>query len=394
MSANSFHNYHMNIPMKLYIILGMLVVLACSKQKGPGNDQTKSPGLPGTETEPIDSAKYVALFYFSGWGDTMYEEQTLSPSGDVWIIGGQTPANSPYAGSNFWGKPLWAATHGDKTIKNNYRFYFNNDSNQPNDSLLYWHADLISSAGVDFIVLDFTNGARDNGNGGPSYLSGTKALLNSWKKRRAQNLPTPKVCFFINNEETLTSVENNFLSKYPEDMFFNYLGKKLLLVSQPLPLNSHSGQPAVPTNGKYINYTARHCWGLDNTGSYWQFKVNSDSPPPPFQYNGIAEQMCAPVSTQATYLTTDGIHPEAGAQGRQNGAYFKKYMAAAKSAKVKFVLIHSWNEWGAQNLGTQDKPRFVDQWNAEYSSDIEPAAGELGDTYYQLMKAEIKKFRN
>lgn len=113
-----------------------------------------------------------------------------------------------------------------------------------------------------------------------------------------------------------------------------------------------------------------------------------------FQYKGKAEQMCAPVATQASYQTQDGINPVAGAVGRQDGPYFKKYMQAAKAAKVKFVFIHSWNEWHALNLGpSQSAPYYVDQWNTEYSSDIEPMYGGHQDRYYQLMKDEIAKFR-
>lgn len=371
----------------------LLVMISCKKKD---IIITPAPIIPTTPVDASsDTNRYVALFYFSGFGETLYAPQALSGSGDAWIQNAQTPAYSPPSFVCFWGKPKWAATHGDGTLKNNYRFYYNNDPSQTNDSLLDYHAQLIVDAGVDLIVLDFTNGANDFPNG-PTYVSATTALLNRWQKRLQLGMPVPKISFFVRNENALTVVENRYFSKYNKDLFFNYLGKKLLLVAKP---NDNLGegdaaQPAVPVSGKYANYTARHCWGLMTNSSCWQFKVNADVPPPPFQYKGKAEQMCAPVATQASYQTQDGINPVAGAIGRQGGAYFKKYMQAAKAAKVKFVFIHSWNEWHALNLGpSQATPYYVDQWNTEYSSDIEPMDGGHQDRYYQLMKDEIAKFR-
>ncbi|WP_162550149.1 carbohydrate-binding protein [Hymenobacter nivis] len=309
---------------------------------------------------------------------------------------GQTPAYGPNGGTpHFWGKPLWATTHGDGTLKNNYLFYFNGDPRQANNDLLDYHADLISQVGVDFIILDFTNGAQDFTNSGPSYVSATKALCQRWQERLNAGLPTPRIVFFAQNEATLATIRDTYFKVYRSDLFYEYLGKKLVLVAKPLDNlgQSDKGQPAVPTAGIFADYTTRHCWGLDNSGSCWQFKVNSSTPPPPFYYNGQPEEMCAPVATQASYMTTDGINPTPGAVGRQNGAYFTKYMDAAQKAGVKFVFIHSWNEWSAGNWSKTSLPTFVDQWLTEYSSDIEPMAGGHGALYYDLMKQKITDFK-
>jgi len=341
-----------------------------------------------------DNKHYVAVFYFANYGSSQYAQGALAPTGDAWIVNGQTPAFSPYGLPNFWGKPLFAATHGDGTIKNNYRFYFNDDPAQTNDSLLDWHARLLSDADVDLIVLDFTNGAGDFPNG-PSYLSATTALCNRWRALRRKGVKTPQIAFFVRNATALSIVEDRFFNQYDASLFFHYLGKKLVLVARPNDNleNYDPAQPAVPTAGIFANYTARHCWGNMTSGTCWQFKVNSNPPPSPFMYNGQPEQLCAPVADQLSYMTTDGINVTQGAQGRQNGDYFSMYMNAAATNKVKFVFIHSWNEWNAGNWGTQDKPYFVDLWNQEYSADIEPMYGGHGDQYYQLMKSEIAKFR-
>lgn len=369
-----------------------IAMMYCGKKTSPTTTVIDPPKPPVKEV--VDSNKYVALFYFANWGESMYTPDCLSPSGDAWIMQGQTPAYSPYGISNFWGKPNWAATHGDGTIKNNYRFYYDHDPTKTNDSLLDYHADLITQAGVDFIVLDFTNGAADFSNG-PSYISATKALCNRYTQRLAQGKSVPKIAFFVHNEPTLQDVENTFFKVYDSTLFFNFLGKKLVLVADPDNTGDpgNVSQPPIPTKGLFGKYTTRHCWALNNDGNCWQFKENAETPPPAFYYKGKPEQMSAAISCGGT---SDGVNLLPGSQGRQNGEFFKKYVDAAIKTKVQFLFVHSWNEWSAGNwskTNTQVQPLFIDQWLTEYSSDIEPMYGGHGDKYYTLMKEQIALFR-
>lgn len=327
-----------------------------------------------TGNSTLMAQKYVGIFY-SCWAN----ECLNTTYGDDVYITGTTPY-SPYPQWNWWGKPLYAATHGDGTIKNNYKMYFDTPEN-PNNGLIDWHAELLYDAGVDFITLDLTNGTQTK------IVDGAKAICKRYEERYNQGLNSPKIVFWVQDSVCLQKVETEIFNIYQDDIFFEYLGKKLVNVA------GGNVQPAIPDEGIFSKYTCRRMWGLDISGKFWQFKVNSETPPPPFYYNGEPEQMCAPVATQATYMTTDGVNPAPGAVGRQNGAYFVKYMDAAIAKDVKFVFIHSWNEWTAQNLGTNLIPTFVDQWTPEYSSDIEPVYGEHGWQYYDLMREKIAEFK-
>ncbi|MES2732843.1 MAG: carbohydrate-binding protein [Bacteroidota bacterium] len=340
--------------------------------------------------------KYAALFYFPIFGNSFYHPVNISPSGDSWIMNGQTPPFSDtHFTPNFWGKPYWAATHGDGTIKNNYIMYRGTPAT-PNNELLDWHADLIAQAGVDFIVFDNTNGTLDYTPTGPEYVSCMQAVCNRWQWRMQQGLPTPKIVFFVMDEVNLGRVEDLFFSKYSPDLFFNYLGKKLLLVADPVGNDSDRGRTdidPVPKHGKFINYTSRHCWALNNQGAFWNFKTNAVEPPPPFMYEEQPEQVCAPVSVGG--WDRDRFLP--GSQGRDGGRFFTKYMDHAKTSGAKIVFIHSWNEWVSPNLSNdndkQTRPVFIDQYLEEYSSDIEPMAGGHGFQYYDLMKLKIADFK-
>ncbi len=371
------------ISFKIYILLILQLIFSCKKKTIKQNN--------------ISANNYVGIFYHVDFGDSLnnfYKVKDISPASDVWLVDGQTPSYGDKGSLNFWGKPAWAASHGDGTVKNNYVMYLNGNVNTPNDSLLYYHANLLSQAGVDFVVIGLTNGLFDV-NGQSSFISGTQALCASWSKRMMQGLPTPQIVLWVRNESDLLLCENLIYNKFPSGLFFNYLGKKLLLVVNPNDSLSTTdpNQPAVPTEGDFANYTARHCWGLQNIPSFWQFKINDSIPPGPFMYNGQPEEMCATLAVQATYMTVDGINPDKGAIGRQNGAYFIKYVNAAIAAKPKFLFINGWNEWHALNVGTQQIPFLTDQWNQEYSSDTEPMSGGFGDQYYQLLKQEVAAFK-
>jgi hypothetical protein len=329
--------------------------------------------------------RYVTIFYAVWSNETI--QRSLHGS-DVYNM--SATDYSPYPNFNWWGKPAYAAAHGDGTIKNNYLMYLNNDPEQSNNGLIDYHADLLSEAGIDFITLDLTNGAQQN------IVNGAKALCLRYQWRMANQYKTPKIVCWVMDEATLRAVEKQIFEVYSKEIFFNYLGKKLLLVAKPdtALAQGDSRQPSVPVAGRFLNYTSRHCWGLsDSGGRCWSFKSNRSVPPPAFYYNGKPEQMAAAVATQSTYMTADGINAADGAIGRQGGAFFNSYVEAAKSVQPKFLFIHSWNEWAAQNLGSKAVPHFTDLWKTEYSADIEPMYGGHGDQYYQLMKTKIGEFK-
>jgi hypothetical protein len=72
-----------------------------------------------------------------------------------------------------------------------------------------------------------------------------------------------------------------------------------------------------------------------------------------------------------------------------------------------FLFFTGWNEWTAQRqiaandgevrlLGNPVKKGdtyFVDQYNHEFSRDIEPLNGDFGDNYYYMLADFIRKFK-
>lgn len=81
------------------------------------------------------------------------------------------------------------------------------------------------------------------------------------------------------------------------------------------------------------------------------------------------------------------------AHGRDNGNFFYTQWKEAFRVHPKVVTITWWNEWTAQRFIVDGETAFVDNYNQEYSRDIEPMEGGHGDLYYQWMKQYIAAYK-
>ncbi|HEX2971074.1 MAG TPA: hypothetical protein VHP11_02005, partial [Tepidisphaeraceae bacterium] len=92
----------------------------------------------------------------------------------------------------------------------------------------------------------------------------------------------------------------------------------------------------------------------------------------------------------------DGKQPEPSGQdstGRNVAEQWKR----ALEVDPPFIFITGWNEWIAGRFNEKapfhgsGPVTFVDQFNTEYSRDIEPMKGGHGDNYYYQMVAHIRR---
>lgn len=285
----------------------------------------------------------------------------------------------PFCGKgayHWWGSPAFQNGNRDA-----YRMMVNNDPSKPNNALIDYHADLLFQAGVDFVSLDLTNGEQDK------IVNGAHALCRRYAQRDRAN--TPKVVFFIQAETSADYFLRNFYGgQYPQDIFYFHEGKPLILVGQ-------AGSP-IPTTGALAKFTARHTWGLTNSGDYWCFKQNTNfAPLQCFVKDGRCEQMCVATATQAQYMkNAQDPGAEGGKLCRNNGQTFQQQWNAVFKANPEFVFVTGWNEWGSQNGGDENTPIFVDQWLEDCSSDIEPMQDGHGTSYYDALKRNVAQYKS
>jgi hypothetical protein len=256
---------------------------------------------------------------------------------------------------HWWGEPKWG-------IKG---YTWNNNA------MIDYHVDNWVKLGVDFIFLDLTNGTQ------PEIVAGAQKLC----ARMAATGRGPRVVLWIRESKDAQMVWNNFYGKYPKDLFFEYLGKPLLLIA------GLGGNSQIPSGGILDRFTVRLMWGLGTNSKMWSFKeTNTD--PKPFMYNGKAEQLGLAFATQQTYMTTP-----AGRRGRENGKFFQEQISNARKYNPTFITITGYNEWTAQNQADSGKPPvFTDLWGQEFSHDIEPMAGGHGDKYFKMAQEFIRSW--
>ena len=255
--------------------------------------------------------------------------------------------------------------------------------NWDNVKMIDYHIDNWIKLGVDFVHLDFTNGLQSD------IVEGARKLLNRMATRSG-----PRVVFWIRQPADAQFFWDTFYTKYPKDLFFTYLDKPLLLLAgftDNVGKVTKGKQVPIPRGGILDRFTIRWMWALTGSpDSMWSNKEFIPNPKP-FMFNGKPEQLGLTIATQQTgmSITWDPLR-----RGRNDGKYFQEQVKNAKKYNPKFITIHAYNEWAAQNQSDDPKkPLFIDAASPEYSGDIEPMKGGFGDKYFNMVRDFIKEWR-
>ncbi|MBE6584896.1 MAG: hypothetical protein E7645_00035 [Ruminococcaceae bacterium] len=360
-------------------------------------------------TTPTDVAlredKQVGVFYFLC--QTGEDSEFIQDNTKIFLEDGldglkEHLTDPRESGSYYWAEPYFG-------------YYKNVDS-----WVFRKHAYQLEAAGVDFVFLDFTNGAY--------YPEGLQVLLDTWLAIRKEGGSTPDICVFSAGkyDAVMGSLRGGMYSeagfaKYGE-LFYQYKGK-------PLTLASCAGDTS--ELGQWINetFTVRDCWAWKDADGAWNWLQEYQGRNGTFRYvlggpgrdlNGNFEQLALCVGHHPTtskgrsYLNTKfpqiqnedfGFSLDSGA-----GLGFAFQYEAVKYYDPDMVMITGWNEWvaglnhsssgydtfaGVPDLGFQ----FVDQFNTEYSRDAEPMklrGGQevgFGDNFYYQMASYIRDFK-
>ena len=349
--------------------------------------------------------KQVGIFYFLNRGgeDTefiqdntlIYLEQGLEGLNEHLT----TPGES---GAYFWAEPYFGY------YKSNSEWVFRK------------HAYQLEAAGVDFIFLDFTNGAY--------YPQELQTLLDTWLQLRKEGTDTPDICVFsAGTYNAVMGALRGFMyseegfAKYGE-LFYQYKGKPLTLAGCAED-NSETAQWIKST------FTVRSCWAWTDADGSWNWLQEYKYRGGKFQYSnggpgrdadGSFEQLALCMGhhpTTSKGRTFDGtkstVCPENDygfSMDSGAGEGFALQFSAVMNYDPDMVLITGWNEWtaglnqtssgygafaGSTDLGFQ----FVDQFSPEFSRDGEPMKlrdGEevgFGDNYYYQMTGYIRQYK-
>ncbi len=238
---------------------------------------------------------------------------------------------------------------------------------------------LIAEAGVDFIVVDMTyaTAAWAVGTTWTNYIyNPTKVLLNTITEMRANGEKAPYVVFWTNNNSDMVNKLNSTFVKAKKwkDCFVYWNDKPFMLVW------------SFKSDTQYPELTVKGMNGLSHSKSenQWSYLETDNS------QAACKTHIPVCVAAQTTYMSYYG------AVGRNGGRTFYNQWKNAFNLHPKIVTVTWWNEWAAQlmdNSITGVGYQFTDNFNMEYSRDIEPMKGGHGDQYYKWLCSYVKAYK-
>ncbi|MBO5077139.1 MAG: hypothetical protein J5584_06050 [Clostridia bacterium] len=332
------------------------------------------------ETGLPKEGKYVGLFY-SLW------TASISAPTDVTKALAQDPQDpnfGPKWGFCFWSEPETGYHKADDVWQIKRDMYY------------------FAMAGVDFLYIDMTNGYL--------YEDAMHVFLDTCLELRAAGQMTPYVvpwCFGTDlkasHGDTGKFYDIFMTDEKYSDLWFYWDGKPLALIKP-----TDDGEFPIYDDPNYKDKLTfkkswvgdGENWWVDGSMLYGLSYGWSEDP-------GKAECVGIGVAGFANY----GSGRSANKSVKRNLDQFWETQTMGEGIMlertfndametvpdVDVLLITRWNEWIAQNF-TQDDPKptstgYVDQFNREFSRDIEPMKGGFTDNYFYQMCSIIRKFK-
>lgn len=341
------------------------------------------------EAGDASGKKFVGLFYWT-WHTQLSRGKKANDVSKILaefpdaINDYNHPAWPRDEGYYYWGEPL-------------FDYYIDTDR-----WVLRKHAELLADAGVDVIIFDCTNG---NFTWKESYMEICKVFTEA----RLDGVNTPQIAFILafgptqGSKEAIEEIYNDlYKPEIYRDLFFKWRGKPLIMaypdnLSEEIK-NYFTFRPGQPVYNQ--GPTRNDHWGwleIYPQHGYAPMSSGFEQATVGVAQNWSKERgltaMNAPGAFGRSY--TDARGHIAGDDAVNHGYNFQEQWERAFELDPAFVFITGWNEWiaGRQQMWQQQYNAFPDQFDQEFSRDIEPMKGGHGDNYYYQMAANIRKFK-
>ncbi|MBR5427499.1 MAG: hypothetical protein IK118_04065 [Clostridia bacterium] len=344
-----------------------------------------------------ESEKKVGIFYFLWNGEHSqsgpYDVTKIienDPQAYTSVERWEAAGGGAYAVWHHWGEPLFG-------------YYFQSDR-----WVVSRHCQMLTDAGVDFMVFDTTNAVP--------YTERTLELIDIWYGYMQQGRKVPQLAFYTNSASgTIANLLYDTLynnaelkEKYPDidKLWFRMNGKPMIVGNADDPemraeVKDYFRIKAVqwPTDKKHSDGFPWIEFGttLHTIGGYYKNSFKDES----IMSVSVAQHTdSCRFSASAWYGREDhGRSWHDGKKDTGEGAVLQGYNFAeqweyAIKLDPDIVFVTGFNEWTAMRLNEPGEPiAFIDNCDTEYSRDVEPSAGILGDNYYMQMVNYIAKFK-
>ena len=363
--------------------------------------------LPGfDECGPRKGNRVVGMFYFVTHNNNGAKQGPF----DVTKILAADPEHPKWGGgTHYWGEPEAG-------------YYIMKD-----EWIVRRHARQLCDAGVDLNVLDNTNDHI--------YEDVFRFIADVFRRMRAEGEPTPQIACLASQKSVELLWDKIYSRGLYADLWFRWKGKPLLLFGQHVTGNRQQVNDVRFPKAITDFFTIRQSWAwttlrwYDDGHDEWPWvdhypqSVGWSESPDRAEYVPVAVAE-HPLSNIGRSFH-DGVQPETDrydvTPDTDKGLYFAEQWSRALEVDPEFVFVTGWNEWTAGQMTRRHEDYdeemrqwdffpgancgkggrkiemgesyFIDQYNQEYSRDIEPMKGGHGDNYYYQLMAAVRRYK-
>ncbi len=348
-------------------------ILACTKSETVTNTVIKATPTEGNRLGlDITDKKDLVSICYSIWFDGILGtgDQPVTDWYNITEVLEGNQGWGPSPAFHYWAKPAVG-------------YYRSSDK-----AVIRTHMTQLYEAGIDFIIIDLTN-AHDGYLQGGDWMNYIQipmdAVCDTMMEMRAEGKGTPYAVFWCGancSEPMYRKLYDHYINNERWKDCFVYWDEKPFIMTMNMP--SEFPLPEL--------YTVRSMWGLlgatEYTEGQWCFLSYDSYGKRTIGPDGSVEQISVATAAQETYMSLNTAH------GRDGGTFFYRQWYNAFDYRPKIVTLTWWNEWVAQRLQVSPGDyQFTDNYNANYSRDIEPMTGGHGDQYYQWMIEYISAYK-
>ena len=329
--------------------------------------------------------RYVGLFYFlwlAQHGKTgPYDVSKIVAEHPEAVNDPDHPAWGPMQLFHHWGEPMFG-------------YYTSEDA-----WVMRKHVQMLTDAGVDFLVFDATNAAH--------YPTPVKLLCEILDEYQKKGWNVPKLVHYTNSHsgQTMQRIYDDFYKTrlYP-DLWFYWEGKPLIIghpeeASDEVKNFFRIKKSQWPNEGKFHDdgfpwiaferpqHVFKNARGENEVVSVSVAQHNGT-----IRFSSSAFYGDQSNRTRSWHNGKNDPAPDAPLYGYNFAEEFEHAIAQ----DPKMVFLTGWNEWIAMrfNFNIPNEPvGFVDLCDMNNSRDLEPMQGGFGDNYYMLMINGIRKYK-
>lgn len=368
---------------------------------------------------PEPNGGVVGIFYWTWHGNLIENEKYNNGPYDLSKILKQYPDALDNPENPSWGKAEGSTHYWGEPM---FGYYLNDD-----EYVIRKHAKMLCEAGVDFIAFDTSNFQSEKNVSGeyPGYFRiSTKFLLDTYLKIRSEGKPTPQVTFicpFFTLDYTCikTAYEDFYKTGNYDSLWYKINDKPLMLynkdnIKDEELLNYFTFRRNMPDY--HMGPTGKDQWPwLENYPQHGFYSSEDDERPEMVSVGVAQNSVINPeggwrlgsmserdgeghfIARGRSYHNGAQPQPEDALYLPEKGFNFLEQWSRAMELAPKGIFITGWNEWIMGRWFEFSHYKFpgifVDQFNKEFSRDIEPMRGGYLDDYYYQLVDNIRKFK-